>query len=154
MTKINLEIMANDVWQEIRELNPGREMDFRIVHLLPAFGDPSLVRQVLVNLLSNAAKFTKERKPALIEAGSCSRDGDSIHYVKDNGVGFDMRYHHKLFGVFDRLNLEDEYEGTGVGLAIVQRIIHRHGGRIWAESTVSKCATFYFTLGGKETKIA
>jgi PAS domain S-box-containing protein len=153
-TKIDLEIMANDVWQEIRELNPDREMDFRIVHMMPAFGDASLVRQVLVNLLSNAAKFTRERNPARIEAGSYDKNGVCIHYVKDNGVGFDMQYHHKLFGVFERLHLEEEYEGTGVGLAIVQRIIHRHGGRVWAESAVNEGAMFYFTLGEKEMKSA
>ena len=154
IVQIDLETMANDVWQEIKELNPGREMDFRIVDLLPAFGDASLVRQVFVNLLSNAVKFTRERNPARIEAGSYNKDGNCIHYVKDNGVGFDMQYHHKLFGVFERLHLEEEYEGTGVGLAIVQRIIHRHGGRVWAESTVNGGAAFYFTLGGKETKSA
>ena len=154
IVQIDLETMANDVWQEIKELNPGREMDFRIVDLLPAFGDASLVRQVFVNLLSNAVKFTRERNPARIEAGSYNKDGNCIHYVKDNGVGFDMQYHHKLFGVFERLHLEEEYEGTGVGLAIVQRIIHRHGGRVWAESTVNGGAVFYFTLGGKETKSA
>ena len=91
IVKIDLEMMANDVWQEIREVNPGREMDFRIVHLMPAFGDASLVRQVFVNLLSNAAKFTRERNPARIEVGSYDKDGDRIHYVKDNGVGFDMQ---------------------------------------------------------------
>ena len=154
IVKIDLEIMANDVWQDIRELNPGREMDFRIVHLMPASGDASQVRQVFVNLLSNAAKFTRERNPALIEVGSYDKDGDRIHYVKDNGVGFDMRYYDKLFGVFERLHPEEEYEGTGVGLAIVQRIIHRHGGRVWAESTVNEGAVFYFTLGEKETKSA
>ena len=121
---------------------------------MTAFGDPYLVRLVLVNLLSNAAKFTRERNPARIEAGSYQKNGDCIHYVKDDGVGFDLQYHHKLFGVLERLHLEEKYDGTGVGLAIVHRIIHRHGGRVWAESTVNEGAVFYFTLGGKETKSA
>jgi PAS domain S-box-containing protein len=152
--QFSMEILANDVWRELRELNPDREIDFRTAAMIPAFGDPALIRQVLVNLLSNAVKFTRERKPAVVEMGSYTEGGDRIYYVKDNGVGFDMRYHDKLFGVFERLHHEDDYEGTGVGLAIVQRVIHRHGGRIWAESTLNEGAAFYFTLSGKETSIA
>lgn len=151
VTQFSMEIMAKDVW---RELNPDREIDFRTAAMIPAFGDPSLIRQVLVNLLSNAVKFTRERRPAVIEMGSCIEGGDRIYYVKDNGVGFDMRYHDKLFGVFERLHHEEDYEGTGVGLAIVQRVIHRHGGRIWAESALNEGAAFYFTLSGKEMTIA
>ncbi|MHB8907289.1 MAG: ATP-binding protein [Syntrophales bacterium] len=152
--QFSMEIMANDVWRELRDLNPDRELDFRTAPMVPAFGDPSLIRQVLVNLLSNALKFTRERRPAVIEMGSCTEGGDVVYYVKDNGVGFDMRYYDKLFGVFERLHHEEDYEGTGVGLAIVQRVIDRHGGRIWAESTLNEGATFYFTLSGKETSIA
>ncbi len=154
VTQFSMEILANDVWGEMRDLNPDRELDFKTVNMLPAFGDPSLVRQVLVNLLSNAVKFTQDRKPAVIEMGCYSEGEDLIYYVKDNGVGFDMRYYDKLFGVFERLHHEEEYEGTGVGLAIVQRVIDRHRGRIWAESQLNEGATFYFTLSGKEITIA
>ncbi|MHB9098386.1 MAG: sensor histidine kinase [Syntrophales bacterium] len=152
--QFNMVSMASDVWKELRDLNPDRELDFKTATMIPAFGDPSLIRQVLVNLLSNAVKFTRDRKPAVIEMGSFTEGDDRIYYVKDNGVGFDMRYHDKLFGVFERLHHEEDYEGIGVGLAIVQRVIHRHGGRIWAESTLNEGAAFYFTLSGKETSIA
>ena len=110
--------------------------------------DPALFRQVLVNLISNAVKYSRSRKPARIEIGSLTgRRGETVFYVRDNGVGFDMRYADRLFGVFQRLHPAQEYEGTGVGLAIVQRIVRRHGGQVWAESAPERGATFYFTMG-------
>lgn len=109
-------------------------------------GDLALLRQVFVNLISNAIKFTGNREKAVIEVGCQEEDGRPVCFVRDNGVGFDMKYAGKLFGVFQRLHSTKAFTGTGVGLSIVQRIIHRHGGRIWADSAVDKGTTFYFTL--------
>jgi light-regulated signal transduction histidine kinase (bacteriophytochrome) len=146
----------------------GRAVEF-VVGALPACeADPLLLRQVFANLLSNGLKYTRKREKARIEVGTLkfgqvSRQGESdkagrvlplmldpecwVYYVRDNGVGFDMRYANKLFGVFQRLHSVKEFEGTGVGLATVQRIIHKHGGEVWAEAVVDKGATFYFTIG-------
>ena len=121
-------------------------VDLRQEELPTARGDAALLRQVWVNLLSNALKYTGRREKAVIEVGSQSKEGATVYFVKDNGAGFDMRYADKLFGVFQRLHRAEDYEGTGVGLAIVQRIVHRHGGRIWAEAKEGCGATFYFTL--------
>jgi signal transduction histidine kinase len=124
----------------------GREIDLRIGELPCLECDPSLMKHVLLNLLSNAVKFTRESKPAVIEVGEFVENGMPVVYVRDNGVGFDMRYVDKLFGVFQRLHRREEYEGTGLGLATVQRIIHKHGGRVWAQSEMGKGTTFCFTL--------
>jgi len=109
-----------------------------------------MFRQVFVNLINNAAKFTSRADEPAIEIGCTTADGMHTYYVKDNGAGFDERYVHKLFGVFQRLHAEHEFEGTGVGLAIVQRIVHRHGGKVWAEGKINQGATFYFALPTKE----
>jgi PAS domain S-box-containing protein len=133
--------------QELREEQGGRRIDLSVGTLPSCQGDPALLKQVWLNLIGNALKYTRQRDPARITIGSQAQDGETIYFVRDNGAGFDMRYSDKLFGVFQRLHRAEEYEGTGVGLAIVQRIIHRHGGRIWAEAAVDQGATFYFALG-------
>ncbi len=127
-----------------------RQVDITVGELPPCRGEPALLKQVWVNLLSNAVKYTRQRDAARIEVGCRDGDGERVYFVRDNGVGFNMRYAHKLFGVFQRLHRAEDYEGTGVGLAIVHRIVQRHGGRVWAEAEPDRGATFYFTLGRAE----
>ncbi len=150
MTILDMEGLINDVWKEIQIINPDRKLVLKVNNIQRGRGDRSLIRQVYSNLLSNAVKYTKLSKEAGIETGSYKQGCEDIYYVKDNGIGFNMDYYDKLFGVFQRLHAADEYEGTGVGLAIVQRIIHRHGGRVWAQSEEGNGATFYFTLLRKD----
>jgi PAS domain S-box-containing protein len=123
-----------------------RTIDFRVATLPTAKGDPAMVLQVFVNLISNAVKFTAQRERAEIEIGVVPDRAPSVYFVKDNGVGFNMKYYNRLFGVFERLHRREEFDGTGIGLAIVQKIVQRHGGNVWAESVVDQGATFYFTL--------
>ncbi len=127
-----------------------RTVELRIGELPDSPADPALLKQVYANLLSNACKFSRESKPPTVEVGSTQSDGETVYFVRDNGVGFDARYEDRLFGVFQRLHRAEDYEGTGVGLAIVQRIVQRHGGRIWAEGRPGDGATFYFTLEGAD----
>jgi two-component system sensor kinase len=138
--------LATEVWKELWAANQKRKLEVKITDIMPGFGDRNLIKQVLLNLFSNAVKFTKNQKPGIIEMSSYKEGEKVVYSLKDNGAGFDMEYYDKLFGVFQRLHSSEEYEGTGVGLAIVQRIIHRHGGRAWAEGKVDEGATFYFTL--------
>jgi PAS domain S-box-containing protein len=144
--------LVRDSLDELDSENRGRKIDIRLTELPSCHGDPALLKQVWVNLLSNALKYTRKREAAIVEIGCAQDNGEAVYFVRDNGTGFDMKYAHKLFGVFQRLHRADEFEGTGVGLAIIQRIIHRHGGRIWAEAAVDRGATFHFTLEG-ENKI-
>jgi PAS domain S-box-containing protein len=143
---VNVSALVRDVLSELRKEQRDRQIEIQIGEFPDCIGDPLLLKQVFVNLLSNAIKFTRHKDRAGIEVGWREQDSESVYFVRDNGAGFDMRYADKLFGVFQRLHRNDEFEGTGVGLSIVQRIIHRHGGRIWAEGEVNKGATFYFTL--------
>jgi len=129
-------------WQE-------RQVEIRVGDLPVSSGDPVLLKQVWINLISNALKYTNKRKKAEIEIGSTKINGTECFFVRDNGTGFDMRYADKLFGVFERLHRMEDYEGTGIGLAMVQRIVNRHGGRVWANAAVDRGATFNFTLGNE-----
>jgi len=128
---------------------PDRNIEVRVGELSPSSGDPTLLKQVWLNLISNALKYTRKRAAGVVEIGCVDHNGAKTFFVRDNGTGFDMRYADKLFGVFQRFHRAEDYEGTGVGLAIVQRIVHRHGGRVWAEAAVDRGATFYFTLEEK-----
>ena len=140
--------LVRNILQELGSPWEDRQIEVRIGDLPTSSGDPVLLKQAWQNLLSNALKYTRKREKAAVEIGSVKTNGIDTYFVRDNGTGFDMRYADKLFGVFQRFHRAEDYEGTGVGLAIVQRVIHRHGGRIWAEGTVDQGATFYFTLPG------
>lgn len=137
------------VLDELVSQREGRQMEVNIGKLPVCQGDPALLKQVWVNLISNAIKYTRGREPAVLEIGCERKNNEDIFFVRDNGTGFDMQYAHKLFCVFQRLHRADQFEGTGVGLAIVQRIVKRHGGRIWAEAAEGVGATFNFTLAGE-----
>jgi signal transduction histidine kinase len=143
---VNLSDLSQKIAVELQETQPGRQVEFVIAEGLGAHGDAHLLRVVLENLLGNAWKFTSKHPHARIEFGVTQIEGKPAYFVCDDGVGFDMAYADKLFGAFQRLHSMTEFEGTGIGLATVQRIIHRHGGRVWAESAVGQGATFYFTL--------
>jgi len=149
-SEIDMERLAHEVAEEIQPVVADGKLQLEIEHLPPAQGDRPMMRQVFVNLLSNAVKFSRHKEPALIRVGASVKGDEAIYYVKDNGAGFDMKYADKLFGVFQRLHSTNEFEGTGIGLAIVNRIITRHGGRVWAEGRVNEGATIYFALPAKE----
>jgi len=146
VSEVNMEKLAYSVFDELKSALAGREIAIEIKALPFCHGDPSMLRQVWVNLLGNAIKFTLQKEVALVEVGGYAEGAENVYYVKDNGAGFDMRYADKLFGIFQRLHRVEEFEGTGIGLAIVNRIVKRHGGRLWAEGKVNEGATFYFTL--------
>ena len=147
---VNITSLVKKVLEELSREQGDRQIRVELGHLPNCIGDQSLLGQVFVNLLSNAFKFTLKSESAAIEVGSQEQDGERVYFVRDNGAGFEMKYARRLFGAFQRFHRADEFEGTGVGLSIVQRIISRHGGRIWAEAAVNKGATFFFTLGERE----
>ena len=141
-----LNSIVQEVLRDLKTETEGRDIQWQVGDLPFVDCDPGLIRQVFYNLLSNAAKYSRPRNPAVIEIGQMAVEGQLVNFVRDNGVGFNMKYANKLFGVFQRLHRREDFEGTGVGLATVQRIIHKHGGRIWAEAELDKGATFFFSL--------
>ena len=143
---VDMSQLVADVLEETRKTEPHRQVEIKCSPLPNAVGDPTMLRQVFTNLVANARKFTHQVLHPVIEIGSYQENGWLVYYVKDNGIGFDMRYAPKLFGVFQRLHSVKEFEGTGVGLAIVQRILHTHGGRVWAQGQPHAGATFFFAL--------
>ena len=146
----SLNSLVENVLHDLESETEDRKIDWRIGSL-PSFNcDPGLIQQVFANLLSNAVKYTRRQERAVIEVGQSSVDGEVVLFVRDNGAGFNPKYSDRLFGVFQRLHDNQEFEGTGVGLATVQRIVRKHGGRIWAEAETNKGATFYFSLGQTE----
>ncbi len=149
ISPIDMESLVTNIFEELKSSIGDRDVQLEIKSLPQAYGDRTLINQVFTNLISNSIKFTRIREKAIIEVGSKEGKDGNVYYVKDNGAGFDMKYIHKLFGLFQRLHGADEFEGTGVGLSIVQRIIRRHGGRVWAEGEIDKGAIIYFTLPAK-----
>jgi PAS domain S-box-containing protein len=145
-----LSSLLEEVLLDLKRETQDRDIRWQIGELPFADCDPGLMKQVFANLLSNAIKYTRPRKPAVIEVGQTKLDGRVVVFVRDNGVGFNMKYADKLFGVFQRLHRKEDFEGTGVGLATVQRIVHKHGGRIWAKAEIDKGATFSFSLAVSE----
>ena len=146
-TMVSLQQLVQEAQSEVAQETDGRNINWKVGKLPACYGDRSMLRLALINLIANAVKFTRTRPQAEIEIASTNHNPDQIVVsIKDNGVGFDMKYVNKLFGVFQRLHAPEAFEGTGIGLATVQRIVHRHGGRAWAEGLLDKGATFYFSL--------
>jgi light-regulated signal transduction histidine kinase (bacteriophytochrome) len=146
-SRVDLDELVQDTIRGLEMATTGRRIVWQMAPLGPVVGDPSLLKPVLANLVGNAVKYSCMRDPAVIDIGCAGEEeGRVILFVRDNGAGFDMQYAHKLFGVFQRLHRTEEFEGTGIGLATVRRIVARHGGRVWAEGAVNEGATFYFTL--------
>lgn len=150
---LNMEAMTKMVVNELKALYPEKEIEVTVHPMLEVEGDSAMIRQVLTNLISNAMKYSMKKERPVIEIGSYAKEKRHIYYVKDNGAGFDMRYYDKLFGVFQRLHSANEFEGTGVGLALVHRVIIKHGGEIWAKGKVDEGATFYFSMPVSDPEI-
>jgi len=144
--RVSLDALVHEAIHGLEGETNGRPIHWKIASLPEVEADPAMLRQVWVNLIANAVKYSRPRNPAEIEIGCNMDNGEFVFFVRDNGVGFDMQYAHKLFGVFQRLHRPEEFEGTGIGLANVRRIIHRHGGRTWAEGKCDGGATFFFSL--------
>jgi two-component system sensor kinase len=154
-TDVDMSQLAANAFEEQKAAaGKERKMEFKLAELAPAYGDKRLITQVFQNLLANAIKFTRKTASTSIDVGAYTAAGENVYYVRDNGVGFDMGHAQKLFGTFQRLHGADEFEGSGIGLATVQRIIARHGGRVWAEAKPNDGATFYFSLPVREQRRA
>jgi signal transduction histidine kinase len=144
---VEMDVLVRGVWEDLAGERGDRRIELRLGDLPPATGDPRLIRQVLANLLGNAVKYTSHHDDAVVQVTAATDvDGQVVYEIRDNGVGFDMRYADNLFKVFQRLHRREDYEGTGIGLALAARIVRRHGGRIWAEGEPGVGATFRFTL--------
>ena len=146
LSRIDMNKLVDSVYLATASSEVRGKFIFSAGSLPEASGDPAMMRQLWSNLISNAIKYTLPKEDRKIEIGSHERDGEDVYYIKDTGVGFDPEYTHKLFGIFERMHKVEEFEGTGIGLAIVQRIVRRHGGKVWAEGKKGEGATFYFTL--------
>jgi light-regulated signal transduction histidine kinase (bacteriophytochrome) len=146
--------IAEEVVSMLQAETGERDVEWRIGSLPSVDCDPLLIRQVFQNLISNAIKYSRPRTHAVIEIGQIQANGEPVIFVRDNGVGFSMKHADKLFGVFQRLHRAEDFEGTGVGLATVHRIIEKHGGRVWAEAEADRGATFYFTVGGSHAVVS
>lgn len=144
--ELDMGALAKSIYAEFHADTEGRNIKFTVLDMPNAYGDRAMLGQVFQNLIGNALKFTRNKDPAIIEVGGKIEGKEIQYYVRDNGAGFDMKYINKLFGLFQRLHSPEEFEGTGVGLSIVQRVIRRHGGRVWGEGAVDEGATIYFTL--------
>ena len=146
IVEMDLAVLARQCADSLQQAAPARQVEFRIAGAMPVKADPQLMRTAIEQLLGNSWKFTAKKESATIEFGE-KREGDNtVYYVRDDGAGFDLRFAQRLFGPFQRMHREEEFPGLGIGLATVQRIVHRHGGRIWAEAEIGKGATFCFTL--------
>ena len=146
ISQVDMESLVMNIFEELKPSIGDRDVQLEIKSIPPANGDRTLLNQVFSNLITNSIKFTRIKEKAIIEVGAEKGKDENIYYVKDNGAGFNMKYVNKLFGLFQRLHGSDEFEGTGVGLSIVQRIVRRHGGRVWGEGEINEGATIYFTL--------
>jgi light-regulated signal transduction histidine kinase (bacteriophytochrome) len=151
--QVNLTRIAKEICDELQESTPDRHVTFRIAEDMIAWGDSRLLRAMLVNLFGNAWKYTGKKDKATIEFGCLVKEEGKVWFIKDDGVGFDMNYADRLFGTFQRLHHANDFEGTGIGLATVQRIINRHQGKVWAESGTGVGATFYFTLPEQNPRV-
>lgn len=149
-SRIDMTKLVDSVYNETASSEIRNKFIFSAKPLPDAFGDPAMSRQLWRNLISNAVKYTLPKEVRRIETGCLEKDGENIYYIKDTGIGFDPEYSHKLFGIFERLHNSKEFEGTGIGLAIIQRIVSRHGGRVWAEGKVGEGATFWFTVKSEQ----